>query len=106
MKTLVVFSDYQSLPVFYVLEGDKRKWHGVVINCGAEEGYKGSEEDYKNAEEDITMELFPLNLDGRQLEPIKTLSEAIALAMGGELKLDADGSLTSQFFTAVCGFAP
>ena len=37
MKTLVVFCNYLDLPVFYVLDGDKRHWNGVTVNAGPSE---------------------------------------------------------------------
>ena len=99
VKTLVVFSDYQSLPVFYVLDGDKRNWHGVIVNAGYEPrtGHDGLEVDYTLAEQEICATLFPADMDGRQLEPTATqLAKAIQIAT-------EDGP---NFFTAVCGFAP
>lgn len=96
VKTLVVFTDYQSLPVFYVLEGDKLSWHGVVVNAG-HEGHEGSAEDYALAEQEICATLFPADMDGRQLEPTSTqLAKAIQIAT----------EHGPNFFTAVCGFAP
>lgn len=98
VKTLVVYSDFQLLPSFYVVDGDKRNWHNVIVTAGYTEDYDGSEEAYKQAEKEIIATIFPADLNGYQLEPTATtLSDALAAIYNGELK---------DFYTAVCGFAP
>lgn len=97
MQTLVVFSDYNTLPVFYLLEGDKRHWHGVIINHERSVTCWLSDEEYAEAEEEITMELFPLQLNGTQLPPHSTEL--------GVLTTQANKNGGGMFYTATCGYA-
>lgn len=99
-KTLVVFTDYETLPKFFVIEGDKRNWHGVVVNAG-HEGHEGTDEDYDKACAEIVA-TFDLNSDyypGKKFGPdgqFTKLSEAFAFAL--------DNS-EHECFTATCGWS-
>lgn len=33
MKTLVVYSDFLDLPKLFILDGDLRKFDGLIVNC-------------------------------------------------------------------------
>ena len=95
MKTLVVFTDYQSLPKFYIAEGNHSNWNGVTVNAGAEDPSLMSEEVYAIAEKEINT--FIYGDDGYLDRPVATSVEL----------LDAfKGVAEHRYMMAICGFAP
>lgn len=53
MKTLVVFSDYETLPKFYLIDGAKQYWNGVTVGAGAEDPEMMTPYEYDQAESEI-----------------------------------------------------